>query len=368
MRFMLRCALLGSMLLFLYGCSQKSAKLQRSVVPPDRTLFEQGSEYLDKSQYIRARLAFQTLISTYPDSDMAALSYFSMADSFYEEGGTENLMQAEDQYKNFIVFYPKHPLAADAQMKVVSANMKLMQSPDRDQQYSHKALREINEFMQLFPDNDYVPIMRQFKMEVEENLAEGDLGVGNFYSSRGNYVGAIGRYENIANEYKDYSRLDEVYFLIGSIWEKAGDFNKAAEWYQKIVIGYPFSKLFESAKDRLKSMNKPVPEVDTTLAASNEARLKPDAGFSPLKPFIDFGKALGFVGLPDRYEEAQKTLAETKRAAAEDTGAGRPSEDDIQIETVIRKSASGETEEETKLGGGSGSKPQGKDDKETESE
>ena len=105
MRSMVRCVVVGALLILLSGCSQKSAKLQRSVVPPDKTLFETGSDYLDRSQYIRARLAFQTLISTYPDSEMTSLSYFAMADSFYEEGGTENLLQAEDQYKNFIIFY-----------------------------------------------------------------------------------------------------------------------------------------------------------------------------------------------------------------------------------------------------------------------
>jgi len=163
MRPAIRYVFLSIILLYSYGCAQKSAKLQKSVAPPDKTLFETGSDYLKKGQYIKSRLAFQTLINTYPDSDMAAESYFSMADSFYEEGGTENLLQAEDQYKNFIVFFPTHPKAPDAQMKVIALNMKLMRSPDRDQQYSYKALQEIKRFLQQFPDSDYVPIAKQFK-------------------------------------------------------------------------------------------------------------------------------------------------------------------------------------------------------------
>jgi outer membrane assembly lipoprotein YfiO len=381
MRFKTRCVLVGVILILLCGCSQRSAKLQRSVVPPDKTLFETGSDYLYKSQYIRARLAFQTLISTYPDSEMTPLSYFAMADSFYEEGGTENLLQAEDQYKNFIIFYPKHPKAPDAQMKVISANMKMMRAPDRDQQFSHRALQEIKDFMQRFPDSDYVPIVRRFKVEVEENLAAGDLGVGRFYENRGNYAGAVGRYKGIVDEYKEYSRLDEVYFRSGNISEElakrarenAGDeaakyiegaLDEAAKFYEKIVVGYPFSEFYDEAKARLKAMGKSVPEVDAKIAASNQSRLKPAEGFSPLKPIIDFGKALGFVGLPDRYEEAQKSLeeAKVKRAAAGKTGDEGLTEDDIQIETIIRKSASGETEDTTTLGGGTGSVPQGNED------
>ena len=86
MRSMISCVLFGAVLVVFSGCSQKSAKLQRSVVPPDKTLFETASDYLDKNNYIRARLAFQNLISTYPDSELTPLSYFAMADSFYEEG------------------------------------------------------------------------------------------------------------------------------------------------------------------------------------------------------------------------------------------------------------------------------------------
>jgi outer membrane assembly lipoprotein YfiO len=387
MKSMIRCALIGAILILIGGCSQKSAKLQRSVVPPDKNLFETGSDYLEKSQYIKARLAFQTLISTYPDSEMTPLSYFAMADSFYEEGGTENLLQAEDQYKNFIIFYPNHPKAQDAQMKVVSANMKMMRSPDRDPQYSYAALREIKAFMQRFPDSDFLPIVRQLKTEVEENLAAGDLGVGRFYEDKGNYAGAIGRYRGIIDEYGEYSGMDEVYFRLGGISEElikrtiaaAGDKaseeeavkrinvakDEAAEYYKKIVTGYPFSEYYEGAKERLIALDRPVPEVDAKEASTNQSRLKPEEGFSPLKPFIDFGKALGFVGLPDRYEEAKKSLAEAEAKGAVPGEAGL-TDDDIQIETIIRKSASGEVEDSTTLGGGSKPSPSGDEDEEKE--
>jgi outer membrane assembly lipoprotein YfiO len=363
MKYKMRCVLISAVLVFLIGCVQKSAKLQRSVIPPDKTLYETGSEYLKKSQYIKARLAFQTLISTYPDSDMTPLSYFAMADSFYEEGGTENLLQAEDQYKNFIVFYPKHPLAADAQMKVISANMKNMRSPDRDPKFSFKALKEIKNFEQRFPDSDYLPIVKQFRIEVEENLALGDLGVGQFYADKGNYTGAVGRYQEILDEYKDFSGLDEVYFRLGAIWEKAKMNDQAAQFYDKIVVGFPFSKHFEEAKTRLNSLGKPIPQVDTNLAALNQSRIKQDEGFSPLRPFIDFGKALGFVGSPDRYEEAKKAVEAEKTKSAEAQKPGGQTSEDIQIETVIRKSASGETSETTTLGGSSTAAQQGNADK-----
>jgi outer membrane assembly lipoprotein YfiO len=341
-------AMLGS-----WSCAQKSAKLQKSVVPPDKTLFETGSDYLKKSQYIKARLAFQTLINTYPDSDMAAESYFAIADSFYDEGGTENLLQAEDQYKNYIVFFPTSPKAVDAQMKIISINMKQMRSPDRDPQYSYKALQEIKKMLEKWPDSDYAPIAKQYQMEVEENIALGDLGVGQFYADKGNIAGAKGRFKTIIDNYQFFTGLDDVYLRYAGILEKSNNQDEAAIYYGRIVSGYPFSKKAEEAKQRLVALGKPVPAVDTELAASNQARLKAPEGFSPLKPLIDFGKALGFVGPPDRYEAAKKSVEEDKAKAAEaagKAGEGDQKNGDILIQTTLRQSADGKIQDSTTLG------------------
>ncbi len=349
-------ALLILSLLSVWGCGQKGAKLQKSVVPPDKTLFETGSEYLRKSQYIKARLAFQTLINTYPDSDVAADSYLAIGDSFYDEGGTENLLQAEDQYKNFIVFFPTNPKAADAQMKIIALNMKMMRAPDRDQQSTYKAEAAIKKFLDLFPDNDYVPIAKQYQNEVEENLARSDYGVGEFYAGRGNYAGAKSRFKEIVDNYHNYSELDNAYFQLGQALEKTLNPDEAAIYYGKIAAGYPFSKFFEPAKERLKELGKPIPEVDQQLAELNQSKLKPSEGFSPLRPFISFAEALGFKGPPDRYELARRTVEEKKAeevAAAQagaQSGEGKAG-DDILITTTLRKDASGKTQQSTVLGG-----------------
>jgi outer membrane assembly lipoprotein YfiO len=347
---------LGSM----WGCGPKGAKLQKSVVPPDRTLFETGSDYLRKSQYIKARLAFQTLINTYPDSELSAESYLSIGDSFYDEGGTENLLQAEDQYKNFIIFFPTHPKAPDAQMKVIAANMKLMRAPDRDPQYSYKAEGAIRKMLETFPDSDYAPIARQYLREVQENLAQGDYGVGRFYADRGNQAGARSRFKEIVDKYPDYSVMDEVYFQLADSLLKADNPDEAAIYLGRIATGFPFSRHFDEAKSKLTELGKNVPQVDTQMAAANQAKVKQPEGFSPLKPFVSFVEALGFKGPEDRYELARRTVEEQKAATAAaqaQAGAveGDKAGDNILIETTLRKDASGQTQTSTVLGPSQGS-------------
>ena len=164
-----------ALLLLAWGCGQKGTKLKKSVTPPDKTLFENGEEYLRKHQYTKARLAYQRLINTYPDSEFQAESHLSIGDSFYHEGGSENLLQAEDQFWRFLVLYPTHPKKADAQLKVIAINMRLIRSPGRRQKFSIRAEAEIKRFLQDFPDSEYTSIVREYLDAVQGILAQGQF-------------------------------------------------------------------------------------------------------------------------------------------------------------------------------------------------
>jgi outer membrane protein assembly factor BamD len=304
------------------GCgSPKGAKLQISVVPPDKALYQAGNEYLEKSQFIKARLAYQTLLNTYPGSELEPDAFFASADSFYREGGTENLLMAVNRFSDFITFFPTNAKAPDALLKEISILLGQMRSPDRDQQETEQALEAIHRFLVMYPDNDYVPLVKQYRVEAEESLALRDLGVGDFNAGRGNYAGASMRYKDIAEKYPHFSRADEVNFKLAKIHQMSGDTEQAADYLSRIVAGYPFSKYSEAAKQELLKMGKPFPAVDSQLAAQNLALLKTPEPLSPLKLLADFVAAMGFKSPPNRYDEARRAVTSGRGAPAPATGA-----------------------------------------------
>ena len=345
-----RLIFLCSFLLFCCGCAQKSAKLQRSIVPPDQTLYETGTDFLEKGQYIRSRLALQTMINTYPDSDMTADAYYSIGDSFYEEGGTQNLLQSVQQYKDFIIFFPAHPKTPDAQFKIMSAYMNLMGAPDRDQQYTLLAEQAGMEFLEMYPDSDLAPIAANDLVIIRDKLAQKELGIAKFYEKDNNLIAVRGRLQTILDKYPSANSVPEALFMMAGIMEKAKDpeFQKEAEIdYGKLVSEYPFSEYAEAAKQRLIDLGKPVPEVNTALAEANKAKMTAPEGFSPLTPLADFVKALGFIGPPDRYEEAQEIIKAKKAAEEAKAKAAREEEEKtggFDIEDVIKKPVSDATQ------------------------
>jgi outer membrane protein assembly factor BamD len=154
------------------GFSARSMIFASDAMPSENDLYKQGSEYLKNRQYIKARLAFQTLINSYSDSDLAPLSYIEIGDSYFNEGGPENLAQAGKEYENFIKFFPNHPKVPDVQMKIIATNFKLPKAPDRDRQYALRAEKEVQSYLEQFPDSEYAPIVRQLLNRIQEILGK----------------------------------------------------------------------------------------------------------------------------------------------------------------------------------------------------
>src|SRR5437763_4221963 len=139
---------------------------------PDKVLFDRAMEAMKKGKYDVARITLQTLINTYPDSEFVARAKLAVGDSWYAEGGTAALQQAEIEYKDFITFFPNMPEAAEAQLKVANIHYRQMEKPDRDYTHAKRAEDEYRQLIQQYPDSKLVPQAKQRLREVQEVLAE----------------------------------------------------------------------------------------------------------------------------------------------------------------------------------------------------
>ncbi len=303
------------------GCGQKSADLQEAAVPPDTKLFENGMKYLKKNQYIKSRLSFQTLINTYPDSEFTPISFLSIADSYYREGGTSNLLQAEAQYKDFMIFYPTHEMADDSQMKVAAINFRLMRAPDRDPTNSRKAMVELRKFLRDFPDSPLAPTAREVLWEVEENLAVGVQMKGDFYYQKERFEASSKRYEEVVRDYKNFSGTDVTLYFWADSLEKKGSVDQASTIYERIAREFPFSQYHEKAIEKLTVLEREVPQVDQAAAERHLANQRPAESFSFFDPIRNVWKT--FTGGKDIYEVArQKAEERENQQLSSDTNGG----------------------------------------------
>ncbi|MGO9864873.1 MAG: hypothetical protein ACLPLR_14765, partial [Terriglobales bacterium] len=117
---MRRNLLLGVMVFVLalvLGCTNKKAVNPLANVgskQPDKVLFDRAMDAMKHNRFDVARMTLQTLINTYPDSEFIARAKLAVGDSWYAEGGTASLAQAEQEYRDFETFFPNMPEAAEA--------------------------------------------------------------------------------------------------------------------------------------------------------------------------------------------------------------------------------------------------------------
>src|SRR5882672_3445907 len=182
---------------------------------PDKVLFDRSMDAMKHNRFDVARLTLQTLINTYPDSEFIARAKLAVADSWYAEGGTAALAQAESEYKDFITFFPNMPEAAEAQLKIGNIHYAEMEKPDRDYTHALRAEDEYRSLIQQFPDSKLVPEAKKKLLEVQEVLADREFRVGRFYYYRGSYPASIARLKTLVARYPLYSKADEALYLLG---------------------------------------------------------------------------------------------------------------------------------------------------------
>src|SRR5215472_11204359 len=106
---------------------------------PDKVLYDRAMDAMKHGKYDVARLSLQTLINTYPDSEYIARAKLAVGDSWYAEGGSAAMAQAESEYKDFETFFPNMPEAAEAQLKIANIHYKEMEKADRDYTHAKRA-------------------------------------------------------------------------------------------------------------------------------------------------------------------------------------------------------------------------------------
>lgn len=260
------------------GCARRKKyenPIQTNSQQPDKILFDRAIGDIERSRFEVARLTLQTLINTYPDSEYIAKAKLAIADSWYRQGGTHALAQAEAEYKDFITFFPGMEEAVESQKKVCQIHYQQMEKPDRDPIHALKAEAECHQALLQFPNSKFVPEIEQMLREVQEVIAEGEFRVGRFYSVKGSYRAAATRLAALTERYPLYSKADDALWMLGEAYSKMGKAfeEKSARAYSRLVREYPLSAHVKDAKDRLAGLNKPIPDPDPDALARMQYEL-----------------------------------------------------------------------------------------------
>jgi outer membrane protein assembly factor BamD len=277
------------------SCSFKRKKYENPIAKdtqqPDKVLFDKAVHDIEKGHFEVARLTLNTLINTYDTSEYLAKAKLAVADSWYREGGTHGMAQAEAEYKDFILFYPAMEEAAESQKKICDIHFFQMDKADRDPNNALRAEQECRTLITQFPNSKFVPQTEQELRQIQEVLAGAEFASGYYYYQKGSNAAADSRFRGLVDQYPLYSQADLA------LWDDADALSKMGPRFRqqdgdtlaRLVKEYPLSPYAAMARKKLLSMEMPVPEADPTAVArmkyEQENRTKTGILRAMLDPF-----------------------------------------------------------------------------------
>ncbi len=263
---LLRVAVCSALLLGAFACGRSpyDNPIANDSQQPDKILFDKSIENIERHRYELARITLQTLINTYPDSEYIAKAKLAIADSWYREGTSSGLAQAEAEYKDFITFFPNMEESAESQLKICEIHYDQLQKPDRDNLHAVRADQECRQLLLRYPNTVFRDEAEQRLRNVQEVIAEGEYRVGLFYVSKGSFRAGANRLQSVTDHYPLFSKADLALWELGDNYEKLGDNYEEQQVaaYRRIVSDYPMSPFFDRAKEKLSAMERNAPPVD----------------------------------------------------------------------------------------------------------
>ncbi len=217
----------------------------------DQILLDRGNAALKERQWTRSRQYFSELLESYPQSPLRAEAKLGVGDSYLGENNAGSYVYAQNEYREFLAFYPTNPRADYAQMQLGMVHFNQMLNPQRDQTETKEAIREFQTFVDRYPNSKLINEVRKNLRASKDRLSDWDFEVGKFYLSIRNFAGAESRYKEILKNDPEYTRKDGLYFYLAETLERSNRKPEALPYYERLVSEYEQSEHLEEARRRI---------------------------------------------------------------------------------------------------------------------
>jgi outer membrane protein assembly factor BamD len=238
------------------GAAFACATQTRGIVPagtsePDKFLFDKGNDAFQAKRWLASREYYKQVVESYTQSPLRPDAKLGVGDTYLAEGGSENLVLAINEFREFLSFYPTNRRADYAQYKLGIAHARQMRPAQRDQSETRDAVREFRTFVQRYPDSPLLPEVKTKLREALDRLGEADYEVGLYYFRARWYPGAILRFTTLLKSDPEFTSRDAVYFYLAESYLKEKRNAQALPYYDKLVNEFQKSEHLLDAQKRI---------------------------------------------------------------------------------------------------------------------
>lgn len=215
-----------------------------------------ANEFYEEGKYANAIELFQKVNSAFSGTEQAADIAFKQADANFQD---KNYRLAAHQFKTFYITNPTDPRAEDAAYR--SAYAFYTDSPDYnlDQTSTHSAIKELQSFINMYPESSRVPEANGYINELREKLEKKSFEIAKIYYKTLKYKAAAIAFDNMMDDFPDTKLREEaMMYSLRSKYELAVNYSRfetqdlrlqnALTQYKLLAKAYPSSKFLSEAE------------------------------------------------------------------------------------------------------------------------
>lgn len=213
-------------------------------------LYKMGKELMEQERFEEALANFNELKNKYPYNNLATDAELQIADIHFAR---ENYVEAENAYKIFKEFHPKHSRIDYVTFQIaMSLYKQLPDSIDRDLNLADDAKIYFRQVYRAYPNSDYAGSAQDHEKKCQIKLARSIFYVAQFYYNTEHYESALGRYEDVIKKYPDTGLVPKSLYGAAMSAFKLNKKDQAKIYFGRLVSNYPDNQWTTRAKRALK--------------------------------------------------------------------------------------------------------------------
>ncbi|OQW52405.1 MAG: hypothetical protein A4S09_08600 [Proteobacteria bacterium SG_bin7] len=223
----------------LISCSSKET------VDPNSAegLYNRGLELEKNERYEEAAEKFKEVRNKFPYSKVTTDAELKLADVYYKQ---EAFPESQVAYQSFKDLHPKHPSIDYVTFQLaMSYYMQLPPTIDRDLTLSQKAITYFDEIITSYPNSKHAKEAKDKKQDVRTKLASKEDYIADFYFKREKYESALGRYEDLLEDFPNLGFDERALFRAAYSAHKIGQLDKSNKYFSRLKEKHPKSEFIK---------------------------------------------------------------------------------------------------------------------------
>jgi outer membrane protein assembly factor BamD len=240
----------GGAVLALAGCASSSDATAILNSDPPEKMYADADALMNKGKFEDAARKFEDLDRSHPYSPEARRAIVLAAYAYYKAGKTPEAIASAERYT---VMHPGTKDAPLAHHIIASAYFDDINTSNRDQSATRKALEQLKILKSRYPDSTYAKDAENRIRIAEDTLAASEMEVGRYYMNQKNFVAAINRFKVVVSDYQTTAHVEEALMRLTECYMALGVTNEAQTAVAVLGHNFPQSKWYKDAYALLKS-------------------------------------------------------------------------------------------------------------------